>query len=126
MWLDESDLEWPKKDRNLYTAHEIAQIVPLVNKNKTYEKLLFQNKWILNFWPNATKVYSTEYVEHSKSNPICRFINNLAYWIQKQHMQSKITSEIVTKNKAIFHPMDWSSKIKLALQKKAELSVVSP
>ena len=49
MWLDESDLIWKKSDRNIYTAHEIAQIVPLVNKDKTYEKFLYQNKWILDF-----------------------------------------------------------------------------
>lgn len=45
IWLDEADLAWEKGDRNLYTAHEIAQIVTLINKDKTYEKFIYQNSW---------------------------------------------------------------------------------
>ena len=56
MWLDETDLVWDKKDRNIYTAHEIAQVVPLVNKNKIYKRFLNINKWILNYWPNSVKI----------------------------------------------------------------------
>ena len=56
MWFDESDLVWSEKNRNMYTAHEIAQIIPLVNKDKTYEKFLFENRWILSFWPKAVKI----------------------------------------------------------------------
>lgn len=64
MWMDEHLLEWNKKDRNIYTAHEIAQIVPLVNKNNVYEKFLWQNKWILTYWPNAVAVQSTKRLHH--------------------------------------------------------------
>ena len=73
LWLDEQDLVWPKKDRNIYTAHEIAQVVPLVNRNKTYERFLCQNKWILDFWPNSTKISSKQYVVSSMQNLL---INN--------------------------------------------------
>jgi len=55
MWLDEEDLSWDKKDRNVYTAHEICQIVPLVNKKRTYERLIWENGWVRGFWPNAPK-----------------------------------------------------------------------
>ena len=41
MWLDETSLVWDRKDRNIYTGHEIAQIVPLINKKNIYEKFLF-------------------------------------------------------------------------------------
>ena len=52
MWMDESDLVWKKRDRNVYSAHEIGQILPLINRDKTYEKFLQKNAWILKFWPN--------------------------------------------------------------------------
>lgn len=108
LWLDESDLIWNKKDRNIYTAHEIAQIVPLVNKDKTYEKFLYLNKWILAYWPNAVAVHSTKYIV--RSNKI-NLLEKIAFWLQYQYMKNKITREIVTQSKAIFHPNDWGKVV---------------
>ena len=68
MWLDESDMVWQRKDRNIYTAHEIAQIVPLINKDKTYEKFLSHNRWILDFWPNAVKIRKLQVPNVTKRN----------------------------------------------------------
>lgn len=115
MWMDESVLTWSKKDRNIYTAHEIAQIVPLFSKDKTYSKFIYKNKWVLKFWPNAVdKKYLTkkEYVLASKAQKTVvknSFIENICFSIQKKYMQNKISREVVTKNKAFFHPQDWGS-----------------
>jgi len=108
MWLDETDLVWKSKDRNLYTAHEIAQIVPLINKDQTYEKFLSKNKWVLNFWPNAVKIYNLQFTIY-KSKP--NFIETLAYKVQYSYMKSKISREVVTKTRALFHPQDWGKVV---------------
>jgi len=115
MWLDESDAIWSKKDRNLYTAHEIAQIVPLVNKEKTYEKFLSLNKWVLDYWPNSVHINEKIKV---KSEEVLRlkFLEKLAFKMQYQHMKPKITREVVTKTRAIFHPQDLSKKVLERLQ----------
>lgn len=42
---------------------------------------------------------------------ILKFLNKLAFWLQKRHMAGKITREVVTEGKAIFHPVDWSLKV---------------
>ncbi len=118
MWIDESDLPWKKSDRNIYTAHEIAQILPLVNKNNTYEKFLFKNKWILDFWPNAAKLHDTRilgYKDTRKRNPVSQYlsilvskpIEKIAYKLQYDYMKSKITREVITPTRAFFHPQDW-------------------
>lgn len=122
MWIDESDLIF--KQRNLYTAHEIAQIMPIVNKDKTYEGLIWQNKWILNYWPNAVsrmqnvagnmgnkKSHSTFYMLHST-------VEVVAFWIQKQYMRSKKSREVVTATRAFFHPFDWGAKVTALLYQK--------
>lgn len=110
MWLDENDLVWGKKDRNIYTAHEIAQVVPLVNKDKTYEKFLYLNKWILNYWPNAVSVpYALSYKPYA-ANTI-KLFEKLAFKIQLWYMSNKITREIVTPTRAIFHPNDWGKVV---------------
>ena len=117
IWLDENDLFW--KNRNVYTAHEIAQIIPLVNKSKTYEKFLLENKWILNFWPNSVKIRNHELrIKQGRNvasyvilNALFLSIEKFAFWIQKKYMRSKITSELITPTRALFHPQDWSKVV---------------
>jgi D-beta-D-heptose 7-phosphate kinase/D-beta-D-heptose 1-phosphate adenosyltransferase len=119
MWLDETDLIWNKADRNIYTAHEIAQIIPLINKNNTYEKFLFLNRWILSFWPNAVAVpyaisnkpYGSETTKHKPYSIMLSFIEKISYRIQYNYMKSKITREVITKSRAIFHPNDWGKVV---------------
>ncbi len=113
IWLDELDLSWNKGARNIYTAHEIAQIVPLVNKNKTYEKFLWANRWIKNYWPNAARVQ--DFGESKKSSihsflPLGPF-ESLAYKRQLAYMRKKISNEIITPTRALFHPVDWGEHI---------------
>lgn len=107
LWLDESDLGWDEE--NIYTAHEIAQVIPLVNKNNTYQKFLAANRWILNYWPHAVKITgykskSTNYILLGLLEPIFRLAQYL-------YMKSKITSEIISPSRAIFHPRNLSKKI---------------
>lgn len=119
MWMDESDLIWDKKDRNIYTAHEIAQIVPLINKEKIYEKFIYLNRWVLNYWPNAVAISSKQQVVSRKRKDILhatcymlqRFFEYLAYKIQYWYMFRKITREVITKTRAIFHPNDWGKVV---------------
>lgn len=119
VWLDEDDLDW--RERNIYTSHEIAQIVPLVNKDKTYERFLFRNKWILNYWPNAVKIQRYRDITHSMSiHFISSVVEKICYWIQLKYMKPKITREIVTKTRALFHPQDWG---KVVLDRVKSISV---
>lgn len=122
MWMDESDLIWEKSDRNLYTAHEIAQIVPLVNKDKIYERFLYQNKWILDFWPSAVIIknlkrmhHSVGKIENSTSNG--SIFERVAYKTQLFYMRRKISREVVTPTRAIFHPNDWGKVVLSKLNK---------
>ena len=123
MWLDEADLIWNKKDRNIYTAHEIAQIVPLYNKDNTYEKFLHLNRWILEFWPNSVEIRNPKSEIRNKPvnskfkilNIVSSFVlgasNFIAFWMQYIYMKPKITREVVTPTRAIFHPNDWGKVV---------------
>jgi predicted nucleotidyltransferase len=118
LWLDEQDMKWSKADRNIYTAHEIAQIVPLVNKNNVYEKFLWQNRWILTYWPNAVtmpyaasrKLYGPKTIKHTTYS-IKHLMEKMTFSIQYRYMKNKITREIVTSTRAIFHPNDWGKVV---------------
>jgi predicted nucleotidyltransferase len=111
MWLDESSLAWPSKNRNIYTAHEIAQIKPLLNKTKTYNKFLSKNKWILNFWPNAVKIAKFKKELTNEPGIISSLLDKISFDMQYKYMSKKITREVVTRNKALFHPQDWAQVV---------------
>lgn len=110
LWMDETDLEWARNDRNLYTAHEMAQILPLVNKNKAYEKLLYKNRWILKFWPNSVRIVNCR-LKPVSSRAKGNMLEQIAYKIQLNHMKPRITREVVTSTRAVFHPQDWGKVV---------------
>jgi len=110
IWLDEYDLIWKTNDRNTYTAHEICQIVPLIDKDKIYEKFLLKNKWVKNYWPNAVKIKKIKNTSQKRTNsPI--FLEKAAYRLQFAHMKNKISREIISPTRAIFHPQDWAKMV---------------
>lgn len=108
IWIDESDLAW-REGRNIYTAHEIAQVIPLINKNKAYERFISENKWVRNFWPNAIKVLKFNKTFKRQTN--FGIMESILYKMQYLHMRSKITREKITRTKALFHPQDWSKVV---------------
>jgi predicted nucleotidyltransferase len=116
MWMDERNLEIYNK--NIFTAHELAQIIPLVNKNSTYESLLVINKWILDYWPKAVVLIPKVNLRNpkSKSKP-SSLIEVIVYKFQHYYMKDKITNETVTLNRAFFHPRDWSIEVVNKLNK---------
>jgi D-beta-D-heptose 7-phosphate kinase/D-beta-D-heptose 1-phosphate adenosyltransferase len=114
IWLDETALPWDKAQRNVYTAHEIAQIVPLVNKNQTYEQFLWQNRWLLKYWPRAIKIQIPKSKVQTRNSKfkiwdlVLGAGNFFAFRLQYLYMKEKITREQVDKHKALFHPHNWS------------------
>lgn len=112
MWLDEDDLLWQPQKRNIYTAHEIAQIRPIINKDLTYEKFIFKNRWIQDYWPNAVKIDDAPEQSKKKNSSLAfGLIEKLAYAFQYSYMKRKKTLEVVTPTRALFHPVDWSKFI---------------
>ena len=116
IWLDENNLAWRK--RNIFTAHEIAQIKPLVNKEEAYEKFISKNKWIADYWPNAVKIQN--YSRQTNLRPsLFTIFEPLTRKFQLWYMKDKVTREVVTPTRALFHPIDWgdivASKLKLFL-----------
>lgn len=110
MWIDESSLKISKQ-KNIYTAHELAQIVSLVDKEGTFGRLIEENKWIYDYWPNAVSVPKrNKYAKKiAKEGLIAKIIEPLTRKLQFNYMRKKITREVVTPRQAFFHPVDWGS-----------------
>lgn len=107
LWLDESALTIPKDQRNLYTAHELAQMKPLVNRNGTYERMMWDNRWGRKFLANAwegVKGQGPKAKGQRKPNSILTLLNKISYQFQIWYMKSKMTTERVSLHAAYFHP----------------------
>ena len=116
MWMDETNLVWPRKDRNFYTAHEIAQIIPLFDRQKTYQMFLNKNLWLKDYWPNSIKFEKPRRIQKKKkSDLIGKAVEKIAFSLQKFYMRNKITREVINAKKAIFHPIDRSENINTRL-----------
>jgi len=114
MWLDERDLTWPKKERNVYTAHEISQILPILNRNNTFQRMISKNRWIYKYWPNAVdKKYRVggNDTDNKVANYFLWAVNYLFYFAQALYMRKRITREVVTATRAVFHPNDLTKKV---------------
>lgn len=111
MFVSEDNLLMPK---NLFVAHEIAQLKILVNKDNIYERFLYENRWALRYLPNAFKVKGEGGKWKRKGKRLIRplgglamaLIENIFYAVQLAYMKKRITTEKIGLNKAFFHPKD--------------------
>lgn len=133
LWLDQNNLSIPPNMRNFYTAHEVLQVVPLVNKNRTFEKFLVSNSWASKYWPNVVqvtelrsykvtkKLKATSSVTQLLRNLItllCKFIEPLAYRLQRWYMSRRRTRELIEPGRAFFHPVDWGGFVMREFEQK--------
>ena len=119
MIIDEQRLRFPKKSRNLYTAHEITQFIPIIQRDKTYERFINSNLWILKFLPNILgETKKRKVIEKEKSVidnlfiflriPIFEKVSKL---FQLFLIKKNKTRETISEGYLAFHPRDNASII---------------
>lgn len=127
LWLDTSALNLPRDKRSLYTAHEVLQIKPLLNRNHTYERFILENSWTKPYLANAYELTTKNFpprerlqrASHSRGgrmvspgvNSLVSLLNLLAFRLQYLYMHSKMTSETVNLHSAYFHPRSLASDL---------------
>lgn len=116
MLIEKREMMIKKERQDLYTAHEIARMVPLFQRPSVYKKFLQKNKWITSFLPNSLsnkKVISI--VRTKKSNKIfidfLKKINTAAKIIQIQYMKHHTGVEVITDSFLAFHPFDYRAHV---------------
>ncbi|MBI4058087.1 hypothetical protein HY405_02110 [Candidatus Microgenomates bacterium] len=112
LWLDEVHYEIPENLRNIYTAHEVAQVIPLVNKGGTFEAFIVANSWFAEYWPSALPRFTNKEDNglHIVRVIVSKFVaplELLVYHLQLRYMQSRRTRELIEPGRAFFHPIDW-------------------
>lgn len=114
--LDEENLKF--KDENLFTAHEIMQLIPIFERGGTYQKFIKQNNWIKKFLPNA--MVSTKIKFKNKQNIFGNlfkiiaktfFLETIARNLQLFYMRGHITKEKLEIGFIGLHPLDYKSQV---------------
>lgn len=134
MFMTADALSVDKKERDLFTAHEVLQMQPLYIPGDVYQRFLFANRWVKKFLPNAWE----EIYQSSKFNPLAggqssksHILFLIAYFlslgleplariVQLWYMNKRRTTEVVSDQILRFHPRDARIWIKQKFRKRLD------
>ncbi|MBI4078983.1 MAG: hypothetical protein HY429_01660 [Candidatus Levybacteria bacterium] len=117
MLLDERCLLLGSKRQDVYTAHEIVQMLPIFDRGDTYSRFLMANKWVRGYLPNSIDTKILRYYDIKKKSPnipifqYFSIIELIAKQLQLWYMRKHRTHEIITDNMLAFHPVDYRKKV---------------
>jgi hypothetical protein len=114
IFMDESAFTIPKKQRNLYTAHEVAQVKALWQEKSQLDNFFGANKWINTYLANFHIKQGDKKKEKAMSPSL---MERLAYRLQLHYMKQKKTNEKVSPVAAFFHPGNRTDHILKEYQK---------
>lgn len=117
MFLDRSALLFSPARQNLYTAHEIAQLKVLFDKNSCYQAFLQANRWIHIFLYNVPIVKEKRAYKYH-NNLFLKLLEYIAEKIQRWYMKKYQTHEEITKQLLAFHPLPYDACIQEEYDKK--------
>jgi len=125
--FDETALDFFADKQDIYTAREIAQIIPLFERESTYQRFIHANEWIHKFLPNVGS-QKTHYVKEDKEiflSVLCRIMCNSFFEIilrvlQMTWMNRHRTRETVKNHVLAFHPKDYRVKTNKQLRLKMQ------
>jgi hypothetical protein len=123
MFLDESALDLPKRERDLYAAHEVIQMQPVLDRGSVYQRFLKANRWVEEYLVNGYESRIRKEEKRARNqeggsesllksslflvlNSFFRVIEPLARSAQLCYMHSRVTNEVLTKEMIRFHPQD--------------------
>lgn len=121
MFMSEDTLMLPKHEQDLFSAHEVLQMVPLWERGQAYRSMLFQNAWVKNFLPAAWKAKTRIMVRPDKKRhkgfwSNLGWLENIAKAIQLTYMESRRTNEVISTGMIRFHPQDARVWVKKKLE----------
>lgn len=125
MILDEKNVRFEKSKQNLYKAHEIAQLIPIINNNNSYEKFILKNSWSQEYLANF-RIFQKENFKKEKNLrnnliiSIFKFfvLEKILKFMQIKYMKKSITKEVIEEGYLAFHPFDYNGYVLKTYDKK--------
>lgn len=112
MFMSEDSLSIQEKD--LFSAYEVLQMVPLWERDGAYKKFLNANRWVKKFLPNAWEwkcqilndKWPIKKQKFSIGHLALVILESLARILQLWYMSRRRTTEVITPGILRFHPHD--------------------
>src|SRR3989344_27741 len=126
MLIDETSIKLSSNLHNLYTAHEVSQLMPIRQRKQTYKKFISSNPWTTDFLPNIKEEIDKREVEHhtnslfEKISSVILLIPFLEFFfrvLQLHLINKNKTSETISDNFLAFYPRDYKSEVLLKYNK---------
>ncbi len=111
MFVDESNLN--AFSQNLFVAHELIQLKPLIDKDNTYHRFLDANQWVKEYLPNSMVSGRSELTVAGRGffALVRKTIESMMRKFQLWWMRRRRTTETVHPGLIAFHPEDISQEI---------------
>lgn len=104
IWIDGMDMLVPAPKQTLYGAREIINMIPILNRNQTYERFLKVNDWVAGVVPNCNMSTEVQHKPIQDRGVIIYLINSSLAKVQLAYMRPHITNEIVSDTQLWLHP----------------------
>jgi predicted nucleotidyltransferase len=126
LFFDRQHLVIPGDKQTEYVGHEVLQLVPVINRDRTYEHFLAQNRWVSDAFPNVKErimsgTKSSNILQQQKKatgRNISLFtfpgdvVEYIARSIQMQTIRRHTTSERISDTQLWFFPRDFEPRVK--------------
>ncbi len=111
MFVAENALALPKAERDLFSAHEVLQMIVLWSRGDAYPSFLAENAWAGKYLPNAWKEIEPHTgASKPRHDSVLRRILSLfdppVKRLQLNHMAPRRTTEVIRPGMIRFHPHD--------------------
>lgn len=117
MLCEEKYIQLRRDRRDIYTAREFVQMIPLFSRGGTYQKLVRENAWVAAFLANGYALLGQQGI---KEAPVIHVFANFlslpfiewpAYRLQRLFMERHRTTETVERGFLAFHPKDYRKEV---------------
>lgn len=100
----EDAMSW-EHDKNVFVAHEICAMHPMLDRDSTYFKFLSQNSWVRSYFPNFLFT-PVDIQDTTKSISLLNYVETALMKLQLLYMKRHLTKEVVTKSFIHFNKTD--------------------
>lgn len=120
LYVDETNIKWEKNKRNIYIAHEVLNLHPLIERDEMYFKFIKENSWALKYFKNWQITFPSKFTDkNSSQSKLVDFMESVLRKLQLNYMKKKKTTEITTKDLIHFNKHDHTEKILEAYREEA-------
>ena len=108
LFFAENGLSIPPEKQNVYVGHELLQLKVFSNKQGMYHKLLAENSWVHDLFPNSKIRFETVLVEKSESPKVLKQLDLVIGKLQKWWLRRIHYTYVEKNNQLWLIQRDWS------------------